>query len=76
MRNCVMLRFLNALQLVQQNLEISRNDNKLFDVVIHRVVVHANVLGDGQLSGAVVVRQTLRNQECPCVKFLGKFSLK
>ena len=59
-----MLRVLNALQFVQKNLEVSRGDNKLFDVVIHWVVVLANVLGDGQFPGAVVVGQTLRDQEC------------
>ena len=49
-----MLRFLNALQLVQQNLEISRSNNKLFDVVIHRVFALTNILGDNQLPGVVV----------------------
>ena len=60
-----MLRVLDTLLLVQKDFDISRGDNKFFDVVIYRVIVLANVLGDDQLPGSVVVGQTLRNQKSP-----------
>lgn len=34
-------------------------------MVIYRIVVLAKVLGNGQLSGTVVVHQTLCEQKCP-----------
>ena len=67
-----MLRVLDALQFVQKNFEVSRGDNKLFDMMVYRVVVLTNVLGDNQLPGAVVVGQTLRDQKRPMGEVLRK----
>ena len=49
-----------------------RGNNKFFDMMVNRVAVLPNILGDDQLSGAVVVSQTLRKQECPVGEVLRK----
>ena len=61
----LVLRVLDALQLVQKNFQISRGDNKLFDIMVNWVAILTNILGDNQPPGAVAIGQTLRNQECP-----------
>ena len=67
-----MLRVLDALQLVQKDFKSSWGNNKFFDMMVYRVVVLTNVLGDCQLPGSVVVDQTLCNQERPMGKILRK----
>lgn len=52
--------------------EISWGNNKFFDMMVYRVVVLTNVLGDCQFPGSVVVGQTLRNQERPMDEILRK----
>lgn len=57
-------------QFTQKKLQIIFCDGNLFDVVVYRVAVLTNVLGNSQLPGAVVVSQTLGDQE----RRMGKIS--
>ena len=51
-------------QFTQKKPQIVFRDGNLFDMVVYRVAVLTNVLGNRQLPGAVVVSQTLGDQEC------------
>ena len=67
-----MLQVLHLPQFGQKKHQISLRDNKLFDMVVQRVVVLAKALSDGRFSGAVIAGQTLRNQERPMGEILWK----
>lgn len=61
----LMLRVLDLPKFFQKKPQVSIRNANFLDVVLNRIVVLANILGDGQLPGTVVVCQTLRDQERP-----------